>query len=188
MYKVIKRILDVIFSFAFIVFFSPILLAISLLIVSYDGLPFIYTQQRTGKMGRPFKIYKFRTMVKNADKIGPLSTTIDDIRITKVGKVLRKFSLDELPQFFNVLLGDMSLVGNRPTAYIEKYTPDKSILQFRCKPGLTGLAQVNGRSTITCEKKRYYEQYYDDNISFILDLKIVFLTIKTIFIDYKNSF
>ena len=126
-------------------------------------------------------IYKFRTMVSNASKIGPSSTAENDIRITKVGRFLRRTSLDELPQLWNILLGDMSFVGYRPGVKENYSEEDLHSEIFHVKPGLTGAAQINGRSNLSLEQKRNYEKEYARNISFITDMKIFLKTIKVVF-------
>ena len=160
-----------------------------------DGGPAVYAQERIGRFGRTFKIYKFRSMYRDAEERkkelesqnemnGFMFKMKDDPRITKVGKVIRKLSIDELPQFFNVLKGDMSLVGPRPERieHVELYT--KEIPEFgyrlKVKGGLTGYAQVNGRNSLSWEEKFEMDVWYVDNISFVTDLKVIFITIKKV--------
>ena len=162
---------------------SPILLIIGIAIAVSSGFPVIYRQKRMGKGYKEFTIYKFRTMVKNADKIGPTSTVAGDARITKIGKVLRKSSLDELPQLFNILKGDMSLIGYRPDVYREGQDPTNK--KYLVRPGITGYAQVNGRSSLTQEKKIFWEEKYIEDISFVTDIQIILDTIKVVIM--KNN-
>jgi lipopolysaccharide/colanic/teichoic acid biosynthesis glycosyltransferase len=172
-----KRIFDLIVVVPAIIFLLPLKFLISLLIKIESSGPVIYKQKRIGENTNYFYIYKFRTMVNNADKIGPSSTQKGDPRITRVGFFLRKYSLDELPQLFNVLLGNMSLVGFRPGVE-ENYSKEdlKNAFLFSIKPGITGYAQINGRSNITLESKRYWELKYINDLSFILDLEILLKT------------
>ena len=177
MYKnIFKRLLDSICAFIGLIIFSPILLIVSFfLIVSNKGTPF-FTQKRPGKNENIFKIIKFKTMNDLKDSLGNLLPDKD--RITPIGKFVRKYSLDEIPQLFNVLIGDMSLVGPRPL--IIEYLPIYNAVQKRrhsVKPGITGWAQVNGRNTITWGKKFELDVWYVDNMSFLLDMKILVLTI-----------
>lgn len=178
----VKRWIDVILSFIAIIVLLPILLVVGLLIKLDSPGPVIYKQKRVGKDVMDFYVYKFRTMVFNADKIGPTSTKVGDDRVTKFGKVLRKLSLDELPQLFNVLLGQMSLVGYRPGVR-ENYTESDLQSRIFCvKPGITGYAQVMGRSDLTKEKKREWELKYVEDVSLKTDIKIILLTIKKVLI------
>ncbi|WP_243467105.1 sugar transferase [Acetivibrio straminisolvens] len=140
----------------------------------------MYKQKRVGQGGKDFYVYKFRTMYLNADKIGPTITKEGDRRITKVGKILRKLSIDELPQMVNVFLGQMSLVGYRPGVRENYSEADLKSRIFDLKPGITGYAQVMGRSTLTREEKRNWELKYAEDASFLVDLKIILLTIKKV--------
>jgi len=152
--RVIKRILDLIIGVILLFLLGWLIIVLSIVIVLAEGRPGFFKQKRVGQYGRPFNIYKFRTMVKNAEKIGPKQTNREDSRITKVGKLLRKTSLDELPQIVNLIKGDMSVVGYRPGVY-ENYTEnDFKSGMFDVKPGITGYAQVNGRSSLSLEEKR----------------------------------
>ncbi len=176
--KIIKRIFDIIFSFFFLLFSLPFFLLIAVLIKLDSRGPVFYKQLRAGMNGVPFYIYKFRTMVINADKLGPLETQKEDNRITRIGKFLRKFSLDELPQFYNVLKGDMSIVGPRPEVVeiVKKYkTWQRNVLQVR--PGITGLAQISGRQELDIPTKLKIDLYYINNYSLLLDFEIIFKTI-----------
>lgn len=177
-----KRGIDFLISLIALVILAPILLLIGIIIKLDSPGPIIYKQLRVGKDTKEFYIYKFRTMVSNADKIGPNKTVVQDTRITRIGGILRKFSLDELPQLINVLIGDMSLVGYRP-GLKEHYSDDeiKSHL-FNYKPGITGYAQINGRSKLTRDEKRSWEFKYCDDISLITDVKIIIQTIQKVII------
>jgi Sugar transferases involved in lipopolysaccharide synthesis len=152
----------------------------AVMIIVETGFPVIYKQKRVGKNGILFYVYKFRTMVKNADKIGPKSTSTNDSRITKMGSILRKTSLDELPQMINIIRGDMNLVGFRPD--VPRDTDDLKELKYLMKPGITGLAQVNGRSSLTIEQKKYWEEQYPQVVSFGTDLKIIGKTFRQVFL------
>lgn len=171
-----KRLFDILFSTLFIVIFSIPLMVLTILVFTFIGCPVFFIQERPGLNGRIFKMYKFRTMNNNIDKSGMLLP--DDQRITKLGRFLRNSSLDELPEIFNVFKGDMSFVGPRPL--LVEYLPLYSNFQSRrheVKPGITGLAQINGRNSISWDEKFNYDVYYVDNNSFVLDLKILLLTV-----------
>lgn len=180
MYFVLKRIIDLFISFILVLFLLPVFLIIFICIKIDSKGNALFKHKRFGKNLKPIYVYKFRTMVENADKLGPQYTIKNDIRITNFGKILRKTSLDELPQLFNVLKGEMSLIGPRPDAYEETFSNHQKI---RCEvtPGLTGLAQVNGRSSLTAKEKEKYDEEYVRNISFKLDCIIFFKTLKVIF-------
>lgn len=174
-----KRLVDLIVSLFIIILASPVLLIVSILIKLDSPGPIIYKQQRVGKNKKKFYIFKFRTMVYNADILGPGSTASGDKRITKVGKKLRKLSLDELPQLFNVLFGQMSIVGPRPDLdeHLSLFTPEHILLRLSVKPGITGLAQINGRSSISMNNRIYFDEKYVNSITFINDIKIIVCTI-----------
>ena len=176
--KYIKRLLDILIALGVLVVFCWLYLICAIVIVADSGFPVIFRQERTGRNGKPFKIYKFRTMVKHADKIGPASTSIGDARITKSGKWLRTTSLDEITQVINVLKGDMSIIGFRPDVVHENqdYTQEKFLL----RPGITGYAQVNGRSTLSAEERVYWENRYTYEVSFMTDLKIILKTVRVV--------
>lgn len=179
--KIIKPIFD--FSLALIGFLmlSPIFLVVAVgLYFANDGKPFFF-QLRPGKDGKIFKIIKFKTMNDKKDADGNLLPDAD--RLTKIGSFVRKTSLDEIPQLLNVIKGDMSLIGPRPLlpSYLELYN-DFQRRRHEVKPGITGWAQVNGRNSISWQKKFEHDVWYVDNISLPLDLKILFLTIKKVFI------
>lgn len=176
-----KRLFDLVFSFVTIIILLPVFLVI-ILLIKYDSPgPAFYCQWRVGLNGREFKIYKFRTMVKNADQIGEKRTTIGDKRITKWGNFLRRSSIDELPQFINVFLGNMSVVGPRP-GVIEHMDIDDSAVKtmLSVKPGITGYAQVYGRSNLSVEQMNCQIARYVEEISFYTDVKIILLTIKQV--------
>lgn len=176
MQKFIKRAIDILGSALGGLLISPILIIIAILIRIKLGSPIFFTQDRVGKDGKVFKIVKFRTMLEAYDKFGePLS---DKERVTSFGNFLRSTSLDELPELINVLKGDMSLVGPRPllVEYIDLYSKE----QFRrheVRPGMTGLAQVNGRNNLNWDDKFKMDVEYVDNVNLLLDIKILFLTI-----------
>lgn len=173
---VTKRILDILVSGLVLLVLSPFLLIISILILIYHGKPILFRQVRPGYGGKPFKILKFRTMTNQKDDKGQLLP--DAERLTRLGKFLRATSLDELPEFLNVLIGEMSLVGPRPLLmqYLDRYTPEQA-RRHEVFPGVTGWAQVNGRNTLTWEDKFRYDVWYVDHWSFSLDLKILILTL-----------
>lgn len=176
-----KRLFDIIASAAGLVVLSPVFLVLVYLIRKNLGAPVFFTQERPGKDGKPFKMIKFRSMRDAADENGnPLP---DSERLTPFGKKLRATSLDELPELWNVLKGDMSLVGPRPL--LMHYLPLYNDFQYRrheMRPGVTGWAQVNGRNAISWDEKFAYDIWYIDNYSFWLDIKILFLTIKKVFV------
>ena len=173
--KILKRILDIIISLGILVLISPILIILSvLLMIQNKGNPFFF-QDRPGKDEKRIRIIKFKSMTDERDKNGVLLPDVE--RITPLGRFVRKWSLDELPQLFNVLLGDMSLAGPRPLLF--KYIPLYSAEQRRrhaVRPGITGWAQVNGRNSISWAKKFELDVYYVDHLSFLLDLKIFWMT------------
>ena len=173
---VVKRLFDVVVSALLIVLLSPVLLLIALAVRVSMGSPVLFKQVRPGLNGQPFTMYKFRTMIEARDQDGKLLP--DEQRLTKLGRFLRSTSLDELPELFNVLKGEMSLVGPRPLLmeYLPLYTPEQA-RRHEVRPGITGWAQVNGRNAITWEEKFKYDVWYVDNQSFWLDLKILFLTV-----------
>ena len=177
---ILKRIIDIIGALVGLIVSSPIMLIVSLIIYLTMGRPVFFKQLRPGLNGKPFVIYKFRTMLDLKDKDGNLLP--DEKRITAIGKFLRSTTLDELPEFWNVLKGDMSLVGPRPLLmeYLPRYTPEQA-RRHNVKPGMTGWAQVNGRNAITWEEKFKLDVWYVDNWNIPLDLKIIFLTILKVF-------
>ncbi|HFJ9475909.1 TPA: sugar transferase [Bacillus cereus] len=170
-----KRLFDIFVSSIILVLTLPILLILAILIRVNLGSPIIFKQQRPGMYGKPFYLYKFRSMSDERDKEGNLLP--NHMRMTKFGNVIRKFSLDELPQLINVLKGDISLVGPRPLLmeYLNLYTKEQA-RRHEVRPGITGWAQVNGRNAISWEEKFELDVWYVNNHSFILDMKILFLT------------
>lgn len=170
-----KRTFDFVSAFIGLTVVSPIMLVIAILIWIKLGSPVLFKQQRPGLCRKAFHVYKFRTMTDKRDFKGTLLP--DSLRLTTFGKILRKFSLDELPQLFNVIIGDLSLVGPRPL--LMEYLPLYDEVQVRrheVRPGITGWAQVNGRNAISWEEKFRLDVWYVDNRSFWLDLKILWLT------------
>ena len=178
--KGFKRLIDVTAAVLVLIFFSPLFIGVYLLMILSQNSAF-FTQDRPGKNGKVFKLIKFKTMSDKRDARGNLLPEAE--RLTKVGKWVRSTSLDELPQLINVLKGDMSLIGPRPL--LIKYLPLYSETQKRrheVKPGITGWAQVNGRNAISWNKKFEYDVWYVDHLSFLLDCKIVWRTIKKVII------
>ena len=171
-----KKLIDVVGTMIAIILFSPLLVLLSIIIIYKIGRPLLFRQSRPGLKGKVFIFYKFRTMSNVHDTKGKLLP--DKERIKPFGNFLRKTSLDELPSLFNVLKGDMSLVGPRPllVEYLELYTPEQARRQ-EVKPGITGWAQINGRNTISWEEKFKLDVWYVDNQSFWLDIKILIITI-----------
>ncbi|HID61593.1 MAG TPA: sugar transferase [Anaerolineae bacterium] len=171
-----KRVLDIVLATAALALLSPVALLVALAVRLTMGPPVIFRQVRPGLRGRPFVMYKFRTMLDLHDEKGnPLP---DEKRLTELGKSLRRWSLDEIPELWNVLKGDMSLVGPRPllVKYLPLYTPEQA-RRHEVKPGVTGWAQVNGRNAISWEQKFALDVWYVDNQSLWLDLKIIALTV-----------
>lgn len=181
MYKnFIKRILDIILSFLALVILSPLLILTAFLIRIKLGEPVFFKQLRPGKNEKIFGILKFRTMTDAKDENGNILP--DEIRLTRFGQFLRSTSIDELPELLNILNGDMSIVGPRPllVQYLERYNEEQKH-RHDVKPGLTGLAQVNGRNGITWEEKFHYDLEYVKNITFYGDCKIIFQTVMKVF-------
>lgn len=177
--KYVKRPQDFLCALAAAIVLSPVILITAVLIRIKLGAPVIFTQERPGKDGKIFKLYKFRTMTNAKDENGELLS--DEVRLTKFGKILRSISLDELPELFNMLKGDMSVVGPRPL--LVKYLPlynENQARRHEVRPGFTGLAQVNGRNAITWEEKFDWDIKYVDNITFLGDWKIIFKTVITV--------
>ena len=195
-FRTVKRFLDIVISLVALVFLLPFSLLVAFLIVLEDGFPVIYTQERVGRNRRPFRLYKFRSMVKNADEILFSDPKLyekmrtgshkmeDDPRVTRIGRFIRKYSIDEFPQFINVLKGEMSFVG--PRAYrpdeLEKYEREnpesRSSLEtiLTVKPGITGLWQVSGRSELSFDERVELERKYAEECSLLLDLYIILKT------------
>ena len=171
----VKRFLDFMLSLMGIIVLSPILLILWILVRVKLGSPVLFHQERPGRNEKIFKLYKFRSMTDERDEQGNLLP--DEVRLTKFGKVLRSTSLDELPELFNILKGDMSLIGPRPllVRYLPYYT-DEERHRHDVRPGLTGLAQVNGRNALGWEDRFRYDLYYVEHLSFLMDLKIIGMT------------
>lgn len=180
MYKYIKRSLDLITALFLVIILSPVMLIAAILIaVNRDG-PILFKQERPGKDGKIFTVYKFRTMsTMLRDKNGNELSDFD--RMTKIGNILRKTSVDELPQLFNIIKGEMSFIGPRPLLkeYLELYSPEQ-MRRHDVLPGISGWAQVNGRNTLTWDEKFAYDVYYVDHYSFKMDLKIFIKTIENV--------
>lgn len=175
----VKRFLDFMLSLMGIIVLSPVLLVLWILVRVKLGSPVLFHQERPGRYEKIFKLYKFRSMTDERDAEGNLLP--DEVRLTKFGRILRSTSLDELPELFNILKGEMSVIGPRPL--LVKYLPlynDFQKHRHDVRPGLTGLAQINGRNAITWEKKFEYDVEYVGNISFGLDLKIFFSTVRAV--------
>jgi len=179
--KYIKRLLDIILSLICIIVTFPIFLLVGLLVMIFLGRPAIFKQKRPGKDEKIFTMYKFRTMTNKKDKNGNLLP--DEKRLTKFGKILRKTSIDEIPEFFNILKGDMSFIGPRPllVEYLDYYNEQEKH-RHDVRPGLTGLAQVSGRNLLSYVEKYKLDVEYVNNITFLNDLKIIFKTIKTVLV------
>lgn len=186
----IKRFMDIICSGSALLLLFPLFLIIGIVIKSETRGPIIFAQERIGKDKKPFKIYKFRTMLTFEDSFYKDGTPIENYdRITKVGNVLRKTSLDELPQLFNIFIGDMSLVGPRPTLQyqVEKYN-SKQLQRLKVKPGLTGYAQVSGRNSLSWEEKIEYDLDYVNRVNFIRDFVIILKTVLVVIKTEKVEF
>lgn len=188
MYPIIKRILDIIFALILLIIVSPIMVIAAIAIKLESKGPVLFKQKRPGKNAKIFTVYKFRTMIVETKRDGkPLS---DMERMTKVGSFLRKASIDELPQLFNILRGEMSFIGPRPllVQYLEHYSLEQ-MRRHEVLPGISGWAQVNGRNQISWEDKFKYDVWYVDHISFLLDIKILWMTISNVLNrkDINNS-
>ncbi len=177
---IIKRAVDIIGSLAALILLSPLMCVLCVLVRTKLGSPVIFKQKRPGKNGKIFMLYKFRTMTDERDENGELLP--DEIRLTKFGKLLRSLSLDELPEFINILKGEMSFVGPRPllVQYLPLYN-ERQAMRHNVRPGLTGLAQVNGRNLLTWAEKFEWDVRYVENISPVLDIKILFKTVYNVF-------
>lgn len=190
-YLKVKRFLDIVLSFLGIVILSPVFLFTAAAIKLDSPGEIIFKQQRIGLNGKVFNIYKFRSMCVGAEKTGTGQYSFKgDPRVTKVGKVIRALSIDELPQFFNILKGEMSIIGPRPTLTyhpwkFEDYTNEQK-KRFLVRPGVTGLAQINGRKDISWDKRIEYDIEYIENMSFFNDFKIFFKTIIKILMRADN--
>lgn len=185
-----KRLFDVFFSISLLLTLSPLMLIIALLILLADGRPVIFRQERIGKDGKEFFIFKYRTMKNSRSKNGVFLS--DEVRIFPLGDLLRKLSLDELPQLWNILKGDMSTVG--PRALLEEYKDlytEEEKKRHTIRPGMTGWAQVNGRNSISWKEKFRYDLYYVNNRTFLFDIKILMKTVAVLIrgkgINQSNS-
>ena len=186
--SLIKRLTDVIFSAMVLLLTSPILLLVSLAIKFESKGPVLFIQERTGQLGKVFKLYKFRGMVDNATLYGPELTQVDDPRITKVGKFLRRTSIDEIPNFFNVMSGDMSIVGPRPEIISITKNYNEELRQvFDYKPGITGYSQINGRQMLSPKQRTQMEINYYSSNNFWSDLIIVLKTVVVVITNHGNN-
>ena len=178
--KYMKRLLDILLSLTILIVLSPLFLVLCILVRSKLGSPIFFKQERPGLHEKIFTMYKFRTMTDKRDAEGNLLPDKD--RLTKFGKLLRATSLDELPEFFNILKGDMSFIGPRPllVSYLPYYTETEA-LRHTVRPGLTGLAQVSGRNFLDWDRRLAKDVEYVKGLSFQMDLKVLFLTVKVIF-------
>lgn len=176
---VFKRLFDLLLSLIAIIILSPLYVCIGILVRLLLGAPILFIQQRPGKNEKIFKLYKFRSMTDRKDTEGKLLP--DEERLTKFGKFLRASSLDELPELINILKGDMSIVGPRPllVQYLDRYNSFQK-RRHAVRPGITGLAQVNGRNALSWKKKFQYDVWYVDHVSLFLDIKIILQTIKVV--------
>lgn len=189
MYKMLKRFADITVSLIGIIILLPLFLFVALCILLESRGGVFFVQERLGYKGKVFKMIKFRSMVSGAEKYGVYESKSDN-RITKVGKIIRKTSIDELPQLFNVIKGDMSLVGPRPTLTyhpweFSSYT-DKQRRRFLMKPGITGYAQVNGRKQLDWEERIKLDVFYVDNLSLLVDLVILLKTVIVVISSKEN--
>lgn len=186
--KICKRIIDIFVALPAIVILLPVFAVVFIAIKLTSKGPAIFKQERAGKNGKPFIFYKFRTMKLNVEPFGPSPKSSDDPRLTKIGKFLREYSLDELPQLFNVLKGDMSIIGPRPLYFSQVAEWDeRQKKRLLVKPGLTGLAQISGRGQLTREEKLELDVKYVETADLWLDIKIIIITIGQIF-QRKNIY
>ncbi len=189
MYSFAKRLLDIAISGAALIVLFPLLVAIAVVILVESGSPVLFKQERVGRHGATFKIFKFRSMRKSlAGEENNWFTKVGDSRITRCGKWLRKSSLDELPQLWNVFVGDMSLIGPRPDVPQQRdiYTDDEWLLRTSIRPGITGLAQASGRSTASVEERKSADLRYVNEHSYGMDMRIVAMTVKQVFLRGGN--
>ena len=185
-----KRVIDLIISITGIILLWPLFLIIGILIKCESEGPIFFNQERIGKNGKVFKIHKFRSMYVNAEKLGVYSNNRDK-RVTKIGRILRMTSLDEIPQLLNMFVGDMSLIGPRPPLTYHPWTFDEYTEEqkhmFDVRPGLTGWAQIHGRKDVEWNKRIELNVWYANNVSFLLDLKIFFITIIKVISNADNE-
>jgi len=176
----LKRAFDIVFSAGWLIGFAPLLLVVAILVRLKLGSPVLFIQERPGLRGRPFRMVKFRTMTDECDAAGELQP--DEQRLTSFGKFLRSSTLDEFPEMWNVLTGEMSVVGPRPLLmrYVPRYSPFQA-RRMELKPGVTGWAQVNGRNSLSWEEKFALDVWYVDHRSFLLDMRIVVMTFFRVF-------
>ena len=181
-FKILKRIIDIIISLSALIILLPFLLLIAIAVKAGSKGPAVIKQERAGKNGSPFIFYKFRTMRTDADPFGPSPKSGRDPRLTGFGRILREYSLDELPQLYNILRGDMSIVGPRPL-YLSQIAEwnERQKKRLLVRPGLTGLAQISGRGELTREEKLELDVKYVETASFAADMKIVLATIAHVF-------
>jgi lipopolysaccharide/colanic/teichoic acid biosynthesis glycosyltransferase len=182
-YDALKRLLDIVFSLVLLVLASPLLLLVSVLVLIDVGPPVLFTQRRPGRGGLPFTILKFRTMRKAPGDVSDVAAVLTDAeRLTRIGRALRATSLDELPQLWNVLVGDMSFIGPRPllTEYLTRYNTDQA-RRHEVRPGITGWAQVNGRNAVDWPERLAMDVYYVDNRSLLLDARVLARTAAALF-------
>lgn len=191
------RLLDVVLCLIIGIFIIPIIILLSICILLFDDSPIFYKQTRIGKNLREFKLIKFRSMINdpfrdsgsNYSGGNYITTSVNDVRVTKIGKFLRKYSLDEIPQLLCVLKGDMSFVGPRPDvpAQIINYTENEWLYRHKIRPGITGKAQISGRSKLSHKERLKYDLWLVDNINVFIYIKIIFLTFLQIFSQTQNS-
>lgn len=183
--KYVKRPMDFVLSLIAIICLSPVMAVTAILVRTKLGSPVLFRQQRPGKDEKIFNMYKFRSMTDERDEDGNLLP--DEVRLTKFGRALRKTSLDELPELFNILKGDMSIVGPRPllVAYLSRYN-ERQKRRHEVRPGLSGLAQINGRNAISWEEKFEWDVTYVDNITFIGDIRIILSTVWKAFVKEEG--
>ncbi len=186
-----KRALDLLISFLALIISSPLMLLCALAVLLDAGKPVLFRQDRLGLKGKVFSMYKFRSMVHNAEHTGSgVYSEAGDERVTRTGRILRALSLDELPQLFNILKGDMSLIGPRPPLTYHPWTVDKytkeQLHMFDVRPGITGWAQINGRKAVEWHKRIELNCWYVDHVSFLLDCKIFFITVFKVFSRADN--
>lgn len=192
MYKFFKRFFDIAASLAAIVVLSPLMLVTAVAVKLDSKGPVIFKQERLGLKGKVFNIYKFRSMCCGAEHMGTgVYSGVDDVRVTRVGRILRKTSIDELPQLVNILKGEMSFIGPRPPLTyhpwdISEYTPEQ-MKMFDVRPGITGWAQINGRKDVEWHKRIELNCWYVDNQSLLLDIKILLVTVLKVLKNEDNA-
>ncbi|MFU2204561.1 sugar transferase [Streptococcus pluranimalium] len=191
MYIFFKRIIDIFVSLLGLIILSPLFVLVSFLIKVDSRGTVLFHQKRIGLNGKVFDIYKFRSMTMGAEKVGSGQYSYaGDPRVTKIGKIIRATSIDELPQFLNILKGEMSLIGPRPVLTyhpksIDEYSENEKT-RFKVRPGVTGWAQIHGRKTVDWSRRFELDRYYVENLSFLLDIKIFFMTIRNVVLMKDN--